>query len=116
MPIPVTRDIIVHPDDVVIYDAQGYEALKSLLIDHCIRYVLLTEYATDMCFCATAAGYKNLSGDINLFLVRAAMLATFPANTTPRQVTNTHIARARINHLVTQTFGDTDLMDYSPCS
>ena len=74
----------IHPDDVVIYDAQGYEALKSLLIDHCIRYVLLTEYATDMCFCATAAGYKNLSGDINVFLVRAAMLATFPANTTPR--------------------------------
>jgi len=102
LPIPVTRDINVHPDDVVIYDAQGYEALKSFLVDHRIRHVLLTGYATDMCFCATTAGYKNLSRDFNVFLVGDATLATFPANATPRYATNTHIALASIKHLVTQ--------------
>src|SRR5262249_41819892 len=31
LPIPVTRDIDVDPDDVVIYDARGYEPLKKFL-------------------------------------------------------------------------------------
>src|SRR5262249_13882726 len=69
LPIPVTRDIDFFPDDVVIYDAEGYPPLKQFLQKNHIRHVLLTGYATDMCFCRTTAGYKNLSQDFNVFLV-----------------------------------------------
>jgi len=31
LPIPVTRDIQVYPDDVVVYDAEGYEKLREFL-------------------------------------------------------------------------------------
>ena len=51
---------------------------------HSVRHVLLTGYATDMCFCRTTAGYQNLAKDFNVFLVGDATLATFPANDTPR--------------------------------
>ncbi len=102
LPIPVTSDITVHPDDVVIYDAQGYEPLKQFLKQNEIRHVLLTGYATDMCFCRTTAGYQNLSKDFNVFLVGDATLATFPANSTPRYATNAHISFASLNHLITQ--------------
>jgi hypothetical protein len=64
--------------------------------------VLLTGYATDMCFCRTTAGYENLSQDFNVFLVGDATLATFPANKTPKYATNAHISFAALNHLVTQ--------------
>ena len=53
-----------------------------------VRHVLLTGYATDMCFCKTTAGYENLSKDFNVFLVGDATLATFPANATPKYATN----------------------------
>ena len=66
------------------------------------RSVLLTGYATDMCFCETTAGYKNLSKDFNVFLVGDATLATFPANSTPRYATNAHISFASLNQLITQ--------------
>jgi len=102
LPIPVTSDITVHPDDVVIYDSPGYEPLKQFLIQNGIRHVLLTGYATDMCFCRTTAGYQNLSKDFNVFLVGDATLATFPANSTPRYATNAHISFASLNQLVTQ--------------
>lgn len=102
LPIPVTRDVTVHPDDVVIYDAQGYKPLKKFLRKHGIRHVLLTGYATDMCFCRTTAGYQNLSRDFNVFLVGDATLATFPANSTPRYATNAHISFASLRHLITQ--------------
>jgi hypothetical protein len=102
LPIPVTRDITVHPDDVVIYDAQGYNPLKKFLQQNGIRHVLLTGYATDMCFCRTTAGYENLSRDFNVFLVGDATLATFPANSTPRYATNAHISFASLSHLITQ--------------
>lgn len=102
LPIPVTRDIEVHPDDVVIYDAEGYAPLKEFLQKHGVRHVLLTGYATDMCFCRTTAGYENLSRDFNVFLVGDATLATFPANHTPRHATNAHISHAALNQLVTQ--------------
>lgn len=102
LPIPVTRDIDVDPDDVVIYDAQGYEPLKAFLREQGIRHVLLTGYATDMCFCRTTAGYENLSQDFNVFLVGDATLATFPANATPRFATNAAISYAALNQLVTQ--------------
>jgi hypothetical protein len=102
LPIPVTSDITVHPDDVVIYDAQGYEVLKEYLQQQGIRHVLLTGYATDMCFCSTTAGYKNLSQDFNVFLVGDATLATFPANSSPRFATNAHLSYASLNQLITQ--------------
>lgn len=69
LPIPVSADVDVHPDDVVIYDAEGYEPLKKFLLSRGVRHVLLTGYATDMCFCRTTAGYENLSKDFNVFLV-----------------------------------------------
>jgi nicotinamidase-related amidase len=102
LPIPVTSDIDYHQDDVVIYDAEGYDLLKEFLIKHNVRHVLLTGYATDMCFCRTTAGYENLSKDFNVFLVGDATLATFPANSTPRYATNAHISFAALNHLITQ--------------
>jgi hypothetical protein len=101
-PIPVTTDVDVDPNDVVIYDAEGYGPLRDFLKAHGIRHVLLTGYATDMCFCRTTAGYENLSKDFNVFLVGDATLATFPANNTPRYATNAHISFAALNQLVTQ--------------
>ena len=102
MPIPVTRDIDVHPLDIVIYDKEGYKPLRDFLKAHGVRHILLTGYATEMCFRSTTAGYENLSKDFNVFLVGDATLATFPANNTPRYATNAHISFAALNHLVTQ--------------
>jgi isochorismatase family protein len=102
LPIPVTTDVDVHPNDVVIYDAEGYEPLKRFLKAHGVRHVLLTGYATDMCFCRTTAGYDNLSKDFNVFLVGDASLATFPSNTSPRFAVNAAISFAALNQLVTQ--------------
>lgn len=103
LPIPVSRDVAMHPDDVVIYDSPGYPPLKEFLQKQGVRHVLLTGYATDMCFCRTTAGYENLSKDFNVFLVGDATLATFPANSTPRYATNAHISFASLKHLITQT-------------
>lgn len=102
LPIPVTRDIQVHPDDVVVYDAEGYEKLREFLRANGVRHVLLTGYATDMCYAKTCAGYENLSHDFNVFLVGDATLATFPAHVTPKVATSAHIAFASLNQLVTQ--------------
>jgi hypothetical protein len=102
LPVPVCSDVEVHPDDVVIYDPEGYAPLKKFLRSHGIRHVLLTGYATDMCFCQTTAGYENLSRDFNVFLVGDATLATFPANDSPRYATNAHISFAALEHLITQ--------------
>jgi len=103
LPIPVTRDVDVDPDDVVIYDTPGYEPLKQFLQAQGIHHVLLTGYATEMCFCKTTAGYQNLAKDFNVFLVGDATLATFPANSTPRFATNAAISFASLEHLITQT-------------
>lgn len=102
LPIPVTRDINMGRDDVVLFDAEGYDALRTFLREQGIRHVLLTGYATDMCFASTCAGYQNLSRDFNVFLVGDATLATFPAQPDPRIATSAHIAFASINQLVTQ--------------
>jgi len=102
LPIPVTRDLDVGADDVVIYDAAGYKPLKQFLQKQGIRHVLLTGYCTDMCYCRTTAGYQNLSNDFNVFLVGDATLATFPANSTPRFATNAAISLASIDQLITQ--------------
>jgi nicotinamidase-related amidase len=102
LPIPVTRDITADPEDVVIYDAEGYPTLRDFLRQQQVRHVLLVGYATDMCFCKTTAGYENLSGDFNVFLVGDATLATFPANSSPRYATNASISFAALEHLITQ--------------
>lgn len=102
LPIPVTKDIEVDPDDVVIYDALGYAPLKKFLKVKKVRHVLLTGYATDKCYCRTTAGYENLSKDFNVFLVGDATLATFPANVNPRCATTAAISYAALDHLVTQ--------------
>lgn len=102
LPIPVTKDVDVDPEDVVIYDTRGYEPLKQFLKSQGIRHVLLTGYATDMCFCKTTAGYQNLSKDFNVFLVGDATLATFPANSSPRFATNAAISFASLEQLITQ--------------
>jgi nicotinamidase-related amidase len=102
LPIPVTKDIDLDPEDVVIYDAQGYAALKKFLEEHHVRHVLLTGYATDMCYCKTTAGYQNLSKDFNVFLVGDATLATFPANSSPRCATTAALSFAALDQLVTQ--------------
>lgn len=102
LPIPVTSDVDVHPDDVVIYDAEGYALLRDFLKAQGVRHVLLTGYATDMCFCKTTAGFENLSQDFNVFLVGDATLATFPANAKPNHATNAAISFASLNQLVTQ--------------
>jgi nicotinamidase-related amidase len=102
LPIPVTRDITVDPDDVVIYDAAGYPPLKKFLQEQGVRHILLTGYATDMCYCKTTAGYANLSKDFNVFLVGDATLATFPANSSPRFATNAALSFAALDQLITQ--------------
>src|SRR5262245_17746854 len=96
LPIPVTKDIDVDPDDVLIYDTPGYEPLKKFLQDHKVRHVLLAGYATDMCYCRTTAGYQNLSRDFNVFLVGDATLATFPASVSPRAATTAAVSFAAL--------------------
>ncbi len=102
LPIPVTADLETDPDDVVIYDSEGYPPLRDFLKEQGIRHILLTGYATDMCYCRTTAGYENLSKDFNVFLVGDASLATFPANDTPKYATNAHLSFASLTQLITQ--------------
>jgi hypothetical protein len=102
LPIPVTSDIDLDPADVIIYDGEGYPVLKKFLQENGIRHVLLTGYATDMCYARTCAGYENLSKDFNVFLVGDTTLATFPAAATPKFTTSAHISLASLNQLVTQ--------------
>ncbi len=114
LPIPVCKDVEVFPDDVVIYDEDGYPALRDFLKQNGIRNVILTGYATDMCFCKTTAGYENLSRDFNVFLVGDATLATFPANDSPRYATNAHISFASLNQFITQTSWIRPILKASP--
>jgi hypothetical protein len=101
-PVAVSTALTVDPTDVLIFDQDGYGPLRDFLKAQGIRHVLLTGYATDMCFCRTTAGYENLSRDFNVFLVGDATLATFPANSSPRSATNAHISYAALDHLITQ--------------
>ncbi|MEY3174596.1 MAG: hypothetical protein RLZZ436_2510 [Planctomycetota bacterium] len=102
LPIPVSDSVTVQPSDVVIFDDEGYPPLRDFLQQHGVRHVLLTGYATDMCYCRTTAGYENLSKDFNVFLVADASLATFPSNTSPRFAVNASISYAALNQLITQ--------------
>jgi hypothetical protein len=102
LPIPVLKPLSDAPDDVVIYDGEGYEVMRDFLKKQGVRHILLTGYCTDMCFKATTAGYVNLRKDFNVFLVGDATLATFPANATPAYATNAAISLAALENLVTQ--------------
>jgi hypothetical protein len=102
LPIPVVKGIETDPEDVVIYDKDGYPPLRDFLKKQGIRHVLLAGYATDMCVCSTTAGYQNLAPDFNLFLVGDATLATFPASATPRFATNVALAKVALDHFITQ--------------
>ncbi len=102
LPIPVVKSIEVDPNDVLIYDKEGYEVMRDFLKKNGVRHILLTGYCTDMCYKSTCAGYENLSKDFNVFLVGDATLATFPSNTTPAYATNASLSYAALNQLVTQ--------------
>lgn len=102
LPVPIVKAIKVDSRDVLFYDPEGYPPVRDFLKQQGIRHVLLTGYATDMCFCKTTAGYENLSKDFNVFLVGDATLATFPASPTPRFATSAHISFASLNQFVTQ--------------
>ena len=102
LPVPVHRQIQVMDDDVVIYDAEGYPLLRDFLRQSGIKHVLLAGYNTDMCVCATTAGYKNLQPDFNVMLVADATVATFPANSKPAYATNAAVSFAALNLLITQ--------------
>ncbi|NUQ64002.1 MAG: isochorismatase family protein [Pirellulales bacterium] len=102
LPIPVLKSLSFTPDDVVVYDAEGYDAMRDFLKQSGIRHILLAGYCTDMCFKATTAGYANLRKDFNVFLVGDATLATFPANSMPAYATNAAISFAALENLVTQ--------------
>lgn len=102
LPIPVSTAVRVDPQDVVIFDSEGYPPLRDFLKKQGVRHVLLTGYATDMCYCRTTAGYENLSKDFNVFLVGDASLATYPSNKSPRFAVNAAISFAALNQLITQ--------------
>jgi len=102
LPVPVVDTIDVAPDDVVHYDEDGYPAIRDFLKENGIRHVLMTGYATDMCYISTTCGYENFSKDFNVFLVGDATLATFPANSSPAYATNAAISFASLNQLITQ--------------
>ena len=102
LPIPVMKPIDVAPRDVVIYDAEGYPLLRDFLKRQGVRHVLLAGYNTDMCVCATTAGYKNLARDFDVFLIGDATIATFPAQPTPRFATNQAVCYAALNLFITQ--------------
>src|SRR5262249_10171171 len=104
LPIPVMKTIDVAPDDVVFYDGEGYPLLsRDFLKGQGVRHVLLAGYNTDMCVCATTAGYKNLRQDFDVFLVGDATIATFPGNPSPRFATNTAVSFAALDLFITQT-------------
>lgn len=102
LPIPVTTALEVAADDVVVFDAQGYPALRQFLQRHGVEHVLLCGYATDMCVCHTTAGYNNLREDFNVFLVADATQATCPANRDARYATNQAVSFASLSLLITQ--------------
>lgn len=102
LPIPVMKPIDVHPDDVVIYDGDGYPALKKFLQDNGIEHILLCGYHADMCVCKTTAGYENLKRDFNTFLVGDAVQSTLPANKTSQYATNQTVSFAALELFITQ--------------
>lgn len=101
-PIPVHKALQTHPDDVVIYDGEGYGLLRDFLKKKGIRHVLLTGYNTDMCVCSTTAGYDNLRQNFNVFLVGDATVATFPGQPDPSVATSAAVSFASLKVMITQ--------------
>jgi hypothetical protein len=102
LPIPVHAEIGAQPDDVVIYDADGYAPLKAFLASQGIRHVLLLGFATDMCVRDTTAGYRNLRENFNVFLVGDLTQATCQGNASPACSTTAAVSRASLDVLITQ--------------
>ncbi|HAA73099.1 MAG TPA: hypothetical protein DCE55_28425 [Planctomycetaceae bacterium] len=102
LPIPVMSSLDVAPSDVVVYDGEGYDALRRFLQNNGIEHVLLCGYHADMCVCSTTAGHENLRRDFNVFLVGDAVQATFPANAAAQYATNQAVSFASLDVLVTQ--------------
>lgn len=102
LPIPVMKPIKVANSDVVMYDNEGYDRLRTFLQEQGIEHILLCGYATDMCVCSTTAGYENLRQDFNVFLIGDATQSTLPANTTARYATNQSLSYASLDLLITQ--------------
>ncbi len=102
LPIPVVRELEFRPEDVVVYDAEGYERLRDFLKGKGIRHVLLTGYNTDMCVISTTAGHANLRRDFNVFLVGDATIATSPAQPSAACATTASVAFASLDLLITQ--------------
>ena len=102
LPIPVVQDLDFALEDVVIYDADGYEPLRKFLKEKGIRHILLTGYNSDMCVISTTAGHQNLKKDFNVFLVGDATIATSPAQPTSACATTAAVAFASLDLLITQ--------------
>jgi len=102
LPIPVAQPLQVDPKDVVFYDGEGYGAIRDFLKKQGIRHILLTGFHADMCVCSTAAGYKNLRQDFDVFLVGDATQATFPACDSPRHATTAAVCFASLDLFITQ--------------
>ena len=103
LPVPVHREIDVAREDVVIYDADGYEALRDFLQQQGVSHILLCGYACTKCFRSTTAGYLNLEKDFNVFLVGDGTLEPTPMVDNIRFATSAEIAEASREHLITQT-------------
>ncbi|HLW65387.1 MAG TPA: hypothetical protein VKS79_08720 [Gemmataceae bacterium] len=102
LPIPVAKPLEVDPADVIFYDGEGYAAIRDFLKKQGIRHILLTGFHADMCVCSTAAGYKNLRQDFDVFLVGDVTQATFPACESPRQATTAAVCFASLDLFITQ--------------
>ncbi len=102
LPIPLTTALTNTEEDIVVYDLEGYEKIRDTLKEQGIEHILMTGYATDMCYISTTAGWQNFSPDFNVFLVGDATMATFPANSSAAYATNAAISFASLNQLVTQ--------------
>jgi hypothetical protein len=102
LPIPVCAGLNPQPDDVVIYDSEGYEVLRDFLKKQGIRHILLIGFATDMCLCETTAGYNNLRNDFNVFVVGDLTQATSQGNNSSATNTTAALSFASLKVLITQ--------------
>ena len=102
LPIPVHSAIDVDPDDVLIYDGDGYAALRTFLNEQGIDHVLLCGYSCSKCFRATTAGYETLREDFNVFLVGDATLDHRLMVDTVRFATTGELAEVSRENLITQ--------------
>jgi Isochorismatase family len=102
LPVPLARELAADPDDVVVYDREGYPALRRALERRGVQHVLLAGYNVDDCVRSTTAGYENLRADFDVFLVGDATLATFPASATPAACTTAALVHASLGLFVTE--------------